>query len=111
LEFIERNDGEYIVAVRPDFEIFITRMLNPVLKDRIEPLATIFTQGKGGMTERKALEEFMDREGLALFWHIEGDKMVRGHWTKDDYPGQLDIKGLYVLSGSGITGNWQFNTL
>lgn len=66
--------------------------------------------GQGLLVQRKVLEEFLDREGLALFWHIEGDKMVRGHWTKDDYPGRLDIRGLYVLSGSGITGNWQFNT-
>jgi len=39
---------------------------------------------------------------LALFWHIEGEKMVRGSWAKDDYQGRLDTRGLYVLSVSGI---------
>ena len=66
--------------------------------------------GQGLLVERKALEDFLDREGLALFWHIEGEKMVRGNWTKDDYPGRLEIEGLFVLSGTGITGGWQLGS-
>jgi hypothetical protein len=64
---------------------------------------------QGLLVERKALEEFLNREELALFWVIEGDKMVMGNLPDNEYPGRLDIRGIYVLLESSISGNWKFN--
>lgn len=49
LEFIERLDGEYMVAIAPNFERFLKRMIKPMLRERVDPLFTMATQGKAGM--------------------------------------------------------------
>jgi hypothetical protein len=49
LEFIERLDGEYMVGIAPEKHRFLKRMIAPLLMDRVDPMFTMLTQGKGGM--------------------------------------------------------------
>lgn len=58
LEFIEQLNGEYILAIAPNVERFLKRMVPPMIEDRIDPLFTMITQGKGGMTIGKNYEAF-----------------------------------------------------
>lgn len=49
LEFIERLNGDYLVAIAPNFDRFLKRMISPLLIERVDPLSSMMTQGKDGM--------------------------------------------------------------
>lgn len=49
LEFIELLNGEYMLAIAPNIERFLKRMLTPLIVDRVDPMVTMASQGKGGM--------------------------------------------------------------
>lgn len=46
LEFIDLNNGEYMVAFGPNREMFSKRMLPDYLEDRVDPLLFMFSKGK-----------------------------------------------------------------
>lgn len=58
LEFIEQLNGEYLLAIAPNIERLLHRMVSPDMADRINPLFTTVTQGKGGMSMGKNYEDF-----------------------------------------------------
>ncbi len=58
IEFIELLNDDYLVAVAPNMERFIKRMVPPNLESRIDPIMTMLTQGKGGMRISKHYEDF-----------------------------------------------------
>lgn len=49
LEFIELLDGEYMLGIAPNVDRFLKRMIDPMLLERVDPMFTMATQGKGGM--------------------------------------------------------------
>jgi hypothetical protein len=49
LEFIELFNGEYMLGIAPNVGLFFKRMLDPMLKERVDPIFSMATQGKGGM--------------------------------------------------------------
>lgn len=106
LEFIELKNGEYMLSISPDMELFFERMIPPHLKDRINPLAIISSQAKGGMQIGSNYNTFKnayvkDRR-IALRYYIvkNGEVLKRSEkyfiktefkfYTEDNVPGDAN---------------------
>lgn len=60
----------------------------------------------GLLIKKEALCNFLEREGLILMWSVIGEKQILGgSWRKSDYPGRMNISGLYFLEDGAIKGN------
>lgn len=63
----------------------------------------------GLLIRKDSLLQFLEKEGLALCWSVIGEKQILGNFrAKNDYPGRLNISGLYTLDKDGITGKMSF---
>lgn len=63
----------------------------------------------GLLIRKEALLEFLEKEGLVLCWSVIGEKQILGNFrTNKEYPGRLNISGLYTLDKDGISGKLSF---
>jgi len=60
----------------------------------------------GLLIKKEPLLNFLDSENLTLMWSIIGEKQIHGgSWGKSDYPGRMNISGLYFLEDSLVKGD------
>ena len=58
------------------------------------------------LLRRDSLIEFLDANGLALFWTVLGERQsIGGSMSHQDYRGHLEINGAYFLDGDSVIGN------
>ena len=67
---------------------------------------SVNTQSISGLLiKKKPLYDFLDSQGLVLIWTVIGEKQILGNnWSKDDYPGQLNISGLISMKNNMLSG-------
>ncbi len=54
---------------------------------------------------RDLLIDFLNRQGLTLFWTLLGEKRtIGGRMSHQDYKGHLEINGAYILKNNVVTG-------
>lgn len=56
------------------------------------------------LVRRDAIEEFLDSQGLTLFWTLLGEKDSIGG-SIQDYKGRMEINGAYLLKDGALSGN------
>ena len=57
------------------------------------------------LLRRDPLIEFLDANGLTLFWTVLGEKQsIGGSMSHQDYRGHLEINGAYFLDGGTVSG-------
>ena len=63
-------------------------------------------KGPGALLFRRdSLCDFLEREGLTLFWTVLGEKqIIGGSLSPGDYKGHLEINGAYILKDNSIVG-------
>lgn len=80
LEFVELNNGDYMLAIGPDIELFMKRMTPEHLTGRIDPIMFVMSQAKGGMKIGVNYKNFRDH-------YAEGRRIsVRYYLVKDNVP-------------------------
>jgi len=63
----------------------------------------------GLLIRKDALLDFLEKEDLVLCWSVIGEKQILGNFRANkDYPGRLNISGLYTLEKDGISGKLSF---
>jgi len=60
------------------------------------------------LIDKKALIEFLDKNGYAIFWTLLGEKqLIGGSYSRDDFVGRLEISGAYDINMRGnVVGNY-----
>lgn len=80
LEFVELNDGDYMLAIGPDMQLFRKRVTPEHLIDRIDPIMFVASQAKGGMKIGVNYRTFKDN-------YQKGRRIsVRYYLVKDNVP-------------------------
>ncbi len=92
LEFIECNDGQLILGMGPNIDLFVKRMIPEILRDRVDPIFTIGTQGKGGLTTGENYQRFKQQ-------YQEGRKIVFRAYIGND-ANDLKIGNPYLVKSS-----------
>jgi hypothetical protein len=58
------------------------------------------------LVRRDAIVDFLELQGLTLFWTLLGEKRsIGGSMSHRDYKGRLEINGAYVLRDNAIRGS------
>lgn len=80
LEFVELNDGDYMLAIAPDMELFMKRVTPEHLTGKVDPIMFMMSQAKGGMRISVNYKNFRD--------HYAGGRRisVRYYLVKDNVP-------------------------
>jgi hypothetical protein len=60
----------------------------------------------GLMVKKDALLEFLESENLTIMWSVVGEKqIIGGSMKRSEYPGRMNISGLFTLKDGEIVGN------
>lgn len=64
----------------------------------------------GLLIKKKPLIDFLESNGFILIWDIIGEKQVinNGNFKEEEYPGRLNIYGLFTLNNGLISGKLKF---
>ena len=67
---------------------------------------SIFEKGPSCLLiEKKALKEFLEKQGLSIFWTIQGEKqMIGGSRYSNGWKGRLEIEGILRMDKGKIVG-------
>ena len=74
-------------------------------KDNLITIATgVFEESfpSALLIDKKALIEFLDKNGYVIFWTLLGEKqLIGGSHSREDFVGRLEISGAYTLNKHG----------
>lgn len=64
---------------------------------------------RGLLVRKSAIDKFLAKEDLTLMWTVVGEKQVNSRsWKGKDYPGRMNMSGIYTYSNGGISGELFF---
>lgn len=119
LEFIELLNGEYLLAIAPEVDRFLNRMIPPLMKEHVNPLFTIVTQGKDGMAMGENYHRFKNQYSKGRRIPIRAfiardqkvEKMLDEYFVKTEFKFSKEGKLPHDSYGHGLlsTKNKRFN--
>lgn len=61
------------------------------------------------LIKKKPFLEFLDKNGLDIFWTVLGEKQIIGGLSsRDEYVGRLEISGTYFFENNNLTGKTNY---